>query len=157
MKFKITYQPPEAEDEDERKSIIKDFVDTPFVYAEEWAEDYAYRYADKVVSMLPKAKAHMESRGMAAEKFNYIPNGIDINEWDATHKLPEDIWKSLMRVKHRGLPVVGYAGTHGLANALDVLLNAAKSSIRKVEFVLVGAGPLLSSTIYRVQDQSQPV
>ena len=37
----------------------------PFIMLVQAAEDYAYRNADVVVSMLPKVREYMESRGMA--------------------------------------------------------------------------------------------
>ena len=56
MIFKITYQPPGTEDEDERKSVVMDFADTAGVTAEEWAEDYAYTLADKGYHRVEKIK-----------------------------------------------------------------------------------------------------
>ena len=49
----------------------------PFIILTQAAEDYAYRHVDVVVSMLPKVREYMESRGMAASKLHIVPNGID--------------------------------------------------------------------------------
>lgn len=125
----------------------------PFIIWCQWAEDYAYRHADKVVSMLPKAKEHMESRGMAPEKYHHVPNGIDTGEWEQCQPLADEIRSELMRIKNRGLPVIGYAGTHGLANALDVLLDAARESAGQFEVVLVGTGPERGRLLQRVAEE----
>lgn len=113
----------------------------PFILWVQMAEDYAYRHADKVVSMLPKAQDYMQSRGMAAAKFAYVPNGVDEEEWRTPQSLPAEAAQSLRAIRERGLPVVGYAGTHGLANALDDLLDAAQRLQGQAEVVLVGTGP----------------
>jgi len=125
----------------------------PFIIWCQWAEDYAYRYCDKVVSMLPKTKTHMVSRGMSPEKFSYIPNGINTEEWETIESLPVDIQAQLAAIKECGLPVVGYTGTHGVANALDVLLDAAKLAVDKFKVVLVGNGPERERLLRRVVDE----
>lgn len=125
----------------------------PFIIWCQWAEDYAYRHADKIVSMLPKAREHMESRGMAPEKYHYVPNGIDTEEWEQNQPLPDEIRSELMRIKKHGLPLIGYAGTHGLANALDVLLDAARDSADHFDVVMVGTGPERGRLLQRVADE----
>jgi glycosyltransferase involved in cell wall biosynthesis len=113
----------------------------PFIVWVQMAEDYAYRHADKIVSMLPKATDYMMSRGMTPDKFRYVPNGIDSAECEKPEPLPTDVQASLLRIKAKRLPIVAYAGTHGLANALDVLLDAAHRLKGVAEFILVGPGP----------------
>jgi len=125
----------------------------PFIVWCQWAEDYAYRHCNKVVSMLPKTQAHMVSHGMLPEKFSYIPNGIDTEEWEVIERLPVDIQAQLAIIKESGQPVVGYTGTHGLANALDVLLDAAKLAVDKFKVVLVGNGPERERLMKRVVDE----
>ena len=113
----------------------------PFIVWVQMAEDDAYRHADKVVSMLPKALEHMHSRGMAPEKFSYVPNGVDAAEWADPAPLPAEVAQHLERLKASRLPIVAYVGTHGLANALDALLDAAAMLQGKAQILLVGPGP----------------
>jgi len=115
----------------------------PFVLLLGRAEKTAYRQADAVVSMLPCAKEHMMQHGMAAEKFNYVPNGIVVSEWEtASVSLPDEHLALLARLRSGPRFVVGYAGGHGLANALDQLLKAAVLlKDLPVSLVLVGDGP----------------
>ena len=115
----------------------------PFIALMQAAEDYAYRHADTVISILPKAGAHMAGRGMAPHKLHVVPNGVDPAEWDAAPApLPAPAAALLARLRGEGRLVVGYAGSHGLANALDTLLDAAlRLRGQPLAFVLAGAGP----------------
>jgi glycosyltransferase involved in cell wall biosynthesis len=115
----------------------------PFIRLMQWAEDFAYAKSDHVVSMLPNALGHMTSRGMQAEKFAYVPNGIDVEEWEGpAAALPDEHAEVIARLKAGGRFTIGYAGAHGLANALDTVLDAAQMlSDSNVTFVLVGQGP----------------
>jgi glycosyltransferase involved in cell wall biosynthesis len=122
----------------------------PFIMWVQMAEDYAYRHADTVVSMLPKTLSYMQSRGMAAHKFAYVPNGVDEEEWAQPAPLPPEVQAHLNSLRSNGLPLVGYAGTLGLANALDVLLDAAHQLKSKAQIVMVGTGPERDRLLARV-------
>jgi len=106
------------------------------------AEAAAYRDADVVVSMLPCVQEHMASRGLDLRKLHIVPNGFAPEEWQgdsaalgATLKAHLDAERSAGRV------IVGYAGSMGLPNALDVLLDAAaRLKDAPLSFVLVGSG-----------------
>lgn len=115
----------------------------PFIVLMQLAENSAYRHADRVVSLLPKAQEHMQQHGMATDKFVWIPNGIDLNEWNRDNlALPDHHNAALDRVKQLGLFTVGYAGAYGLANNLSSLLKAAfLLKDRPIAFILVGQGP----------------
>jgi glycosyltransferase involved in cell wall biosynthesis len=126
----------------------------PFIQLVQWAEDYAYRHSDVVISMLPKAAEYMTSRGMRPSAFHYVPNGVERTEWVDPAPLPGQIDDSLRRIRHRGLPIVAYAGAHGLANALDVLLDAAKLLEGIAEIVLVGDGPERDHLARRVANEA---
>ncbi len=115
----------------------------PFIMGMQKAENDAYRSVDRVVSMLPKAEAHMRAHGMAPEKFAYLPNGIDVSEWkEATEPLPALHREALEGLRAQGRFIVGYAGSHGVANALHHLIDAAcLLAGQPVTLVLVGQGP----------------
>ena len=127
----------------------------PFIMLVQAAEDYAYRNADVVVSMLPKVREYMESRGMAPYKLHIVPNGIDTTEWltDGPH-LQGTAREALSSLKTQGISIIGYAGTHGLANSLDTLIDAAKlMQGENVAFVLVGGGSDKIALQQRVQTE----
>jgi len=114
----------------------------PFVILLQLAEDFAYRRADRVVSLLPGAKTYMLEHGMAAHKFEHIPNGIDVAEWETNEVcVPREHEARIEKLRREGRFCVAYVGAHGFVNALDTILNAAQLMREEgVGFVLVGQG-----------------
>jgi glycosyltransferase involved in cell wall biosynthesis len=100
----------------------------PFALLCQKAENDAYRDADRVVSMLPKVQQHMAAHGLDLSKLHIVPNGITLDEWDESQApgLQAEIAAHIATQRAADKLVVGYAGSHGLPNALDVLLDAAK-------------------------------
>jgi len=124
----------------------------PFIWWMQRAEDAACRSAEVVVSMLPKADQHLREHGMATGKFVHIPNGIDPAEWlGEPVPLPAPHAAALRAARVQGHLVVAYAGAHGLANALDTLLDAAAlARDEPVTWLLVGGGPAKAGLQRRV-------
>lgn len=123
----------------------------PFIRLMQWSEERAYSRADKVVSLLPCTREYMIGRGMAPEKFVYIPNGVDTRRTAATTDCAPAIHReAILRESRAGRLVVGYAGAHGVANGLDVVLDAAEL-LRgmPVSFVLVGDGSERQALVQR--------
>ena len=115
----------------------------PFIMLMQHAENFAYKNANKVVSMLPKAEEYMKRHGMAAHKFVYIPNGVAPEEWESVSAtLPQTHSELLCQLSKKNLFCVGYAGGHGLSNSLDQLLDGAVLlKDLPVMVLLVGKGP----------------
>ncbi len=115
----------------------------PFAMLCQKAENDAYRDADVVVSMLPKVQQHMAAHGLDLKKLHIVPNGITLDEWDEGSQEPVDsaIAAHIATEHAAGRQVLGYAGSMGLPNALDVLLDAAgQLQDAPVSLVLVGDG-----------------
>jgi glycosyltransferase involved in cell wall biosynthesis len=126
----------------------------PFIRLMQWAEDYAYINSDRVVSLLPKAYNYMVEHGMMSDKFHYLPNGVNVEEWTSVVKpLPEEHTEVLKSLKEKGHFLIGYAGQHGLANDLYNLIDgAARLQDKAVTFVLVGQGPEKAGLIKKVNE-----
>ncbi len=131
----------------------------PFIMLCQKAENDAYRDADVVVSMLPKVADHMAAHGLDLRKLHIVPNGISPEEWPgdwATEPaaLRADVLAHLQAMRRAGRTIVGYAGSHGLPNALDLLLDAA-ALLRgeKFAFVCVGGGMEKARLAMRVADE----
>jgi glycosyltransferase involved in cell wall biosynthesis len=120
------------------------------------AENDAYRDADVVVSMLPKVADHMAAHGLDLRKLHIVPNGVSPDEWTARPEpLRVDVAAHLQSLRAAGRTIVGYAGSHGLPNALDMLLDAA--ALMKDEnfaFVCVGGGMEKARLAQRVVDEN---
>ena len=116
----------------------------PFMMLLQHAENAACRSADVIVSMLPKADTHLRAHGMDPEKFFYVPNGIDPLEWgdESGAALPPAHATAVAQAIDKGHLLVAYAGAHGLANALDAMLDAAAlTRDEPISWLLVGGGP----------------
>lgn len=126
----------------------------PFIVWMQRCENAACAGADLVVSMLPKAQAHLRAHGMAAGKFVHVPNGIDPSEWGdgAVAALPPAHAAAIAAARARGHLLVAYAGAHGVANALGTLLDAAaRVRDEPVTWLLVGSGPEKAALAERVR------
>ncbi|WAC74947.1 glycosyltransferase family 4 protein [Roseateles sp. SL47] len=127
----------------------------PFAMLCQKAENDAYRDADVVVSMLPKVHQHMAAHGLDLKKLHIVPNGITLDEWQGDGEpLDAAVQAHLATQRAAGRTVVGYAGSMGQPNALDVLLDAAKL-LKDVPlaFVLVGGGHERERLEARVRDE----
>lgn len=116
----------------------------PFIMLCQAAENYAYKHADVVVSMLPKVHEHMASHGLNLEKLHIIPNGIVEEDWQTEQCIAlndNSLLDWLAQQQQKNKVIVAYTGAHGQPNALDYLLDAAKElTDLPVEFMLVGTG-----------------
>lgn len=131
----------------------------PFIYLMQRAEDFAYKYADKVVSLLPKAKDYMQEHGMNPDKFVYIPNGVSVSDHkNNTAYLPQSHIEQINQMKQKHQFLIGYLGGMGESNALEYLISAAakiaKASEANIAFVLVGDGACKEQLIKRLQDEN---
>ncbi len=113
-----------------------------------WFERIGYQKSDVVVSLLPNAHAHYNSVAGREVNFAYIPNGIDANLLKE-EKIPHDLEEKIPTNKF----VIGYAGTLGLANALEYFVEAAGQlkDNKEFHFVIVGDGYLKN----QLQEQSK--
>ncbi|MDC1429229.1 glycosyltransferase family 4 protein [Emcibacteraceae bacterium] len=110
----------------------------PFIRVMQWFSDYAYRNADMITSSLPNAYEYLKTRGLKKEKFQFIPNGISIEDMTNNKPLSKKTLKQIPKNKF----IIGYTGGMGIAKCLDSFLNAAVylKGYSDIEFILVGEG-----------------
>lgn len=124
----------------------------PFIMFMQWIEDKAYRDSDAVISNLKYAFVHMENRGMPREKFFWIPNGFSLQEVSTQLTLEKTVISQIPKEKF----LVGYTGSVGLANSLDVLIEAAEllKDYADIAFVIVGDGGKKADLEAQVSDKA---
>ncbi|HEX3431031.1 MAG TPA: glycosyltransferase family 4 protein [Rhizomicrobium sp.] len=96
-----------------------------------------YRSAERIVTVTEPMRARLVERGVPEEKVGVVPNGADL-----TRLLPRLASAGLAaRLRLEGKFVVGYVGTHGFAQGLEVVVKAASLvADRNIHFLFVGEG-----------------
>lgn len=118
------------------------------IWAMEVLEWISYRSAHALVGLSPGIVEGIMRRGVSRKQIELVPNGCDFDLFarDTSPWRPEGVAPTdLMAV---------YAGTHGIANGLDAVLNAAAELKRRsrndIKLLLIGNGKLKPSLQERV-------
>lgn len=116
----------------------------PFIIVMQWAENFACRKADKVISLLWNSEDHYKERGLPEGRFACVPNGYAADEWDsnaAELSLPEEHEALFLSLKDK--VVVGFAGGFAASGAMMTMIEAANllKDKKDIHFVMVGKGP----------------
>lgn len=104
-------------------------------------ELFLYRRAAAVVAVTESFRRNLVSRGIDPDKITVVLNGVDLGRFHPLVRDPE----LEARFGLTGKFVLGYIGTHGMAHALETILEAA-ARIKalpegaNVRFVLLGDG-----------------
>jgi glycosyltransferase involved in cell wall biosynthesis len=111
-------------------------------------ERFLYRRADHVTAVTEGFVRHIGERGADPARITWLPNGA-AEGFDA---LPDD-GGLRDRLGLAGRFVVTYAGNHGLAQALPVVLEAAHllRDHSEIVFLFLGDGPLKREMIQRAE------
>jgi glycosyltransferase involved in cell wall biosynthesis len=126
--------------------VIKNPVILGLMSFLEWS---SYRSANRCIGLSPGIVEGIKKRGVSANKIALVPNGCDLNIF------AEDIkpWR-VEGVANNDLMAI-FTGTHGQANGLDSLIDAAvelkKRDRNDIKLVLIGQGKLKSQLIERAQ------
>ena len=120
----------------------------------QYIEDHAYKHSDAVISNLPYAVDHMETRGLDRSKFTWIPNGVATTYLPSAEQNQQDAYPLIKDQKSKF--TIGYLGTIGIANDLGALIDAAKALQNEpdIAFVLVGKGSEKEALQQRVLEQN---
>ena len=116
----------------------------PMIIILKWFERFAYRRSDKIVSLMPNPQHYINTISGDPKKLYHIPNGIN-QEVLQTEMVNQEIIDSIPKNKF----IVGYAGTLGLANAMEYFIEAARllKDHPEIYFVIIGDGYLRNELI----------
>jgi glycosyltransferase involved in cell wall biosynthesis len=106
-------------------------------------EMFLYRHADAIVAVTHSFRKVLIARGVDSGKISVVLNGADLDRFRPLQK-DQDLAAALL-LEHR--LVAGYVGTHGLAHALETILQAAAIVAERapglnLSFVLLGDGAM---------------
>jgi glycosyltransferase involved in cell wall biosynthesis len=113
----------------------------PLVLALGFIEKLGYRYADSIVGTMPNLGEHV-AEVLGRPKTTYcIPMGVDEATQASRDDLPADYAE---RYLPTGKFIVAHAGTIGISNALNTMLDCADrmKDDQKVHFLVLGEGDL---------------
>jgi glycosyltransferase involved in cell wall biosynthesis len=104
-------------------------------------EIFLYHHAVKIVSVTHSFKNTLIRRGISGDKIEVVTNGVDLARFQPRDK------DAGLKEKYglEGKFVAGYIGTHGMAHALETILDAAKDMKDRpggddFRFILLGNG-----------------
>jgi glycosyltransferase involved in cell wall biosynthesis len=110
--------------------------------AAEALESFLYRRADSVVAVTRPFCTHIDQIRRAGSRTVHIPNGTLERFFEDSPNVARD---SLQVADDTFL--VMFAGTHGIAQALPTVLDAAERTNGDAVFALVGEGPLKAALV----------
>lgn len=113
----------------------------PLVLGLSLIERLGYRYADAIVGTMPNLSEHVAGVLGRPKVTHCIPMAVDEATLAAGDELPADYVEQYIP---RGKFIVAHAGTVGITNALDTMLDCAESmkDDTQVHFLVVGEGDL---------------
>lgn len=117
-------------------------------------EIHLYRNADRIVAVTQSFRKTLIARGIAADKIEVVTNGVDLSFYSPRQKDQE------LCLQHNlsGQFVVGYLGTHGMAHALETLIDAASviqndPGGKHIRFLFIGNGARKAFLIEKAIEQ----
>ncbi|GAA6177809.1 glycosyltransferase family 4 protein [Sulfitobacter pacificus] len=122
----------------------------PFIRYMQRIENGAYRTCDAALSNLSHAEDHMLAHGLKPGRFTCVPNGISAAEVASPVPLDTETTNALPKQKF----IIGYTGTLGLANKMNVLIDTAAllKDHTDIAFVLVGGGKDKAGLVQQAAD-----
>ena len=102
-------------------------------------ELFLYSQADLIIAVTHSFKSDLQNRGVSADKVKVVLNGVNLEKYNPLHEKDDSLAD---RYELKNKFVIGYIGTHGLAHALENVIEAAEliKKIDNIRIVFVGGG-----------------
>ena len=103
-----------------------------------WLENFLYAHADHLLVNSPAYRDYLIHKGIPARKISFIPNGVDPGMFEPARRAEQFRQKLMLDGKF----VATYAGAIGMANDLEVLIEAAEylKERHDIHILIVGDG-----------------
>jgi glycosyltransferase involved in cell wall biosynthesis len=116
-------------------------------------ELFLYRRADAIVAVTHAFRDNLIARGIDGGKIFVVTNGVDTSRFAPREKDPELVAKLGLQGKF----VAGYIGTHGMAHALETILDAAREIRAEADgdrfrFLFLGGGSNKAALVARAAE-----
>ena len=110
-----------------------------FIKMSTWLEESCYRKADAITGQTQGIVDNIISRGFNKSKVHIITNGIDLNLFKKENR--DNSLRKELDIDSKF--AVCYAGIHGIAQGLEVIIDAAErlKENSNIQFVFIGDGP----------------
>jgi glycosyltransferase involved in cell wall biosynthesis len=101
-------------------------------------EAFLYRSANRIVTISEALRDAIAAKGIDKNKIGVVYNGVDPHRMSPRDKSP----RLLQHFAFEGKFVIGYVGTHGMAQRLETVVKAAKMLEEQsdIRFLFVGDG-----------------
>jgi len=116
----------------------------PLIIGLRGIERFIYGRAERIIVLMPKASEYIQACGVDPKKIVYLPHALDVGAFEkAAGNVPSEL-DEINRLKMQGKFIVGYLGAHGVADALDTLMDCCtilrERGMEDAHFVMIGHG-----------------
>ncbi|MDP4177083.1 MAG: glycosyltransferase family 4 protein [Bacillota bacterium] len=110
-----------------------------FIAMSTWLEEFCYRKADAVTGQTQGIVDNIVGRGFGKNKVHLITNGVDVNLFKKENR--DEAFRKEIGVSDKF--AICYAGIHGLAQGLEVIVEAAEllKDNNNIQIIFIGDGP----------------
>jgi glycosyltransferase involved in cell wall biosynthesis len=100
-------------------------------------EMFLYVRADKIISVTHSFKSELIRRGVDGGKIEVVLNGVDLSTYSPSISKDDELSE---KFSLQDKFVVGYVGTHGMAHALERIVEAAELLVDEKDILIMFAG-----------------